>query len=74
MADAPGGDVVEVDLDDQLGAQRDPLQVASGAPAAGVGGAALTRLIGREEVDETALLGRGEPGAVPDDAQLGRPS
>ncbi len=60
VADAPGGDVVEVDLDHQLGAQRDPLEVAPRAPAAGVGGAALPRLVGREEADEAALLGGGE--------------
>ena len=61
--------MVEVDLDDELGAQRNPLEVAPRAPAGGVGGAALARLVWGEKADETALLGGGETGAVADDTQ-----
>src|ERR1700704_1082814 len=56
VADAPGRDVVEVDLDDELGAQADPLEVLAGAPAARVGGAALARLIVGEEAGQATLL------------------
>jgi hypothetical protein len=68
VADAPGGDVVEVDLDDELGAQGDPLQIASGAPATGVCRAALTGLIRGEEADQVVLDLRGQAGAVTDHA------
>src|ERR1019366_307733 len=71
MADAPGGDVVEVDLDHQLGAQADPLEILAGAPAAGVGRPALARLIRYEISDEPLLLGGAQARAVPDDAPLG---
>src|SRR5271154_2861106 len=70
VADAPGGDVVEVDFHDQLGAQGDPLEVLAGAPATGVGAAALSRLEGLEETDQAPLLRRIEAGAMPHDAQL----
>src|ERR1700684_1297191 len=60
MADASGRDVVEVDLNDELGTQRHPLEVAVGAPAARISGAALTGLIGSEEVDQLTLGLRGE--------------
>src|ERR1700677_79438 len=67
VADAPGGDVVEVDLEDELGTQGDPLQILACAPRAGVGRAALAGLIRGEEADQPLLLGGAEPGAVPDD-------
>ena len=38
MAEAVGGDVVEADLDDELGPQRLPFAAALGAPAAGAAG------------------------------------
>src|SRR5258708_4512988 len=70
MTDAPRGDVVEVDLDDQLRAQRHPLEVPARAPPARIGRAALARLIWREKADEAALLRRGETRAVPDHAEI----
>src|SRR5271154_5754522 len=70
VADAPGGDVVEVDLHDQLRAQRDPFELLAGAPAAGVRGAALPRLVRPQKADQALLLGDAQTGAVPDDAQL----
>ena len=74
MADAPAAHVVEAHLDDELGAQRDPLQLAVGRPAARVGRAALAGLVGRELCDQLALaLGR-EAGGVADDPQLARSS
>src|SRR5690348_15584660 len=44
VADAAGGGVVIADLDHQLGAEGDPLEVAAAGPAARLGGAALARL------------------------------
>ena len=70
VADAAGADVVEADLEHQLGPQRDPLEVTVGRPAAGVGGAALAGLIGRQRVDQLALLLRLQARGVADDAQL----
>ena len=70
MADAAGGDVVEGDLDDELGAQLDPLEVAVAGPAAGVARAALAGLVGRELVDQLALLLGLEARGVADHAQL----
>jgi hypothetical protein len=70
VTDAPGGDVVEVDLDHQLGAQPDPLEIAPGAPAALLARAALARLIRFQEGDKPLLLLRRQARAVSDDAQL----
>src|SRR3984957_8927410 len=70
VANAPGGDVIEVDLNDQLRAQRHPLEVLAGAPTTGLRRAALARLIRSEEADETLLLSHAETGAVTHDAQL----
>src|SRR6185312_4971536 len=70
VTDAASGDVVEVDLHDELRPQSDPLQIAPGAPAARVGRAALARLVRREEPHQPPLLGRAQARAVPDDAQL----
>src|SRR5271167_2304514 len=70
MANAPGGDVVEVDFHDQLRAQRDPFELLAGAPAARVRGPVLARLIRLEKADQPALLRSREPGAVTDHAQL----
>lgn len=69
MADAPVGDVVVGDLDDELGAQRDPLQVAAGGPARRVAAAALTGLVRRELGDELALALGGEAAGMADLAQ-----
>src|SRR5204863_1258376 len=71
VADAPRRDVIEVDLHDQLRAQRDPLQLAPGAPAAGVAAAALAGLEGFEKAHQTALLGSAQARAVSHHAQLG---
>src|SRR5688572_17761373 len=46
VADAAVGDVVEGDLDDELGAQGDPLELVVGAPARRVGAAALAAGVG----------------------------
>src|SRR5918995_2656939 len=62
MADAVVGDVVERDLDHQLRAQLDPLQLALAAPAARVAHAALARLVGSELRRQLALLRRLEAG------------
>src|SRR6185312_9883937 len=70
VADAPGGDVVEADLDHELGAQLDPLEVAPLAPAAGLARAALAGLVGRELLDQVALLLSLQARAVPDHAQV----
>src|SRR5579862_9448185 len=64
VADAPVARVVISDLDDELRAQRDPLELAFGRPAARVGAAALARLVGRELGDQLALAFRREAGAV----------
>ena len=72
VADAVVGDVVERDLDDELGPQRDPLELALVVPAARVAHAALAGLVGREPRRQLALLGRLEAGGVADDAQLAR--
>src|SRR5215207_1769585 len=69
VADAPVGDVVEGDLDDELGANRDPFELTALRPAARLAAAALARLVRSEEVDELALLLGGEAAGVPDLAQ-----
>src|SRR5205823_116231 len=69
VTDAPRGDVVEVDLDDQLRTQRDPLQIPAGAPATRIAAAALAGLERRQEADEAALLASGETRAVPHHAR-----
>src|SRR5439155_20163706 len=66
VADAPVGDVIERDLDHQLGAQGDPFEVAPLGPAAGLAAPALAGLVGREDVDQPALLLGGEAARVPD--------
>src|SRR5215213_386791 len=70
MADAPAADVVEGDLDDQLGPQRDPLQLLVALPAARVGTAALAARIHAESVDQLASLRRLQPGRVAHGPQL----
>ena len=70
VADAPVGDVVEGDLDDQLRPQVDPLEVAVGRPAAGVGRAALAGRVRLEDRDQLALLLGLQAGGVADDPQL----
>src|SRR5215216_5398064 len=70
VADPVVGDVVEGDLDHQLGAQLDPLELALAAPAARIAHAALAGLVGREPRRQLALLGCLEAGRVPDDAQV----
>ncbi len=69
VADAPVGDVVEGDLDHELGPQGDPFELASLGPAAGLAAAALAGLVRRQEVDELALLLGREAAGVPDLAQ-----
>ena len=69
VADAPVADVVVADLDDELGAQRDPLEVAVGGPAARLAAAALAGLVGRELAEQLALARGGEGRAVADGAQ-----
>ena len=54
VADAPVGDVVERDLDDQLGPQRHPLEVAALAPAARFAAAALAGLVRAAGVSTSA--------------------
>ena len=70
VADAPGRDVVEADLDHELGPQRDPLEVAVGRPAARVGRAALAGLVRGQRLDQLALLLRLQARGVADDVQL----
>src|SRR4051812_16255505 len=70
VADAPVGDVVEGDPDDQPGPQRDPFEVAAVRPARRLARAALARLVRRERVDQRLLLRGAEAGRVADLAQL----
>ena len=71
VADAPRADVVEVHLHHQLGTQADPLEIAPGAPAAGLARAALARLIaGAKRLHQPAFLRRGQARAVADHAQV----
>src|SRR5690242_11175845 len=70
VPDAVVGDVVERDLDHQLGAQLDPLELALGGPAAGVAAAALAGLVRGELGRQLALLGGVEARAVADRARV----
>ena len=70
VADATAAGVVERDLDDQLGAERDPLEVLLALPAAGIAVAPLAGLVRRELAHERPLLGGLQPRGVPDPAQL----
>src|SRR5271163_3652099 len=70
VADAPGAHVVEVDLDDELRSQPAPLELAPLGPAARLAASPIAGLVRGEETDEPALLGRLQPRAVTDDAQL----
>src|SRR6202034_2548844 len=70
VADAPVADVVIADLDDELGAQLDPLEVAVCAPAARLAAAARPGLVGPQALEQLALLSRVETRAVADDAEL----
>src|SRR5215212_1598305 len=72
VADAVVGDVVECDLDHQLGPQLDPLELALVVPAARVAHAALPGLVLREPRRQLPLLGGLEAGRVADDAQPAR--
>ena len=56
MAYAVAGDVVEGDLDDELGAQPLPDELLVGLPAARLAGAALAGPVRLEQVDQLALL------------------
>src|SRR5580704_5440660 len=60
VADAAVADVVKRDLDDQLGAQRDPLEILLALPPARVTVAALAGLVRGEPIDQGALLGRAQ--------------
>ena len=55
VADPPVARVVVADLDDQLGPQRDPLELALGLPAARLAAAALAGLVGGQLARERAL-------------------
>src|SRR5919112_5084123 len=66
VADAPVADVVVADLDDELGPQRDPFEVAAVRPARRLAAAALAGLVGRQLADELALARLAEAAAVPD--------
>src|SRR5215210_8471011 len=70
MADAVVRDVVERDLDDQLGPELDPLELALVVPAARIAHAALPGLVGRQPRGQLALLGGLEAGRVADHAQV----
>src|SRR6478609_199440 len=70
VADALAADLLERDLDDQLGSQRDPLQLLVALPAARVGAAALARLVRRQPLAQRALLGRAYARRVADDLEL----
>ncbi len=69
MADPAVAGVVEGDLDDELGAQRDPLQVLLALPPARVAVPAMAGLVRRQLGHQRALLGGSQPGGVPDDVQ-----
>ena len=69
MADPSAALVVELDLDHQLGPQRDPLELLLVLPAARVAVAALTRRKRREPLDQLTLLGGAQTRGVPDDPQ-----
>src|SRR4051812_24283838 len=70
VPDAVVGGVVEGDLDDELGAQVDPFELAGVVPARRVAHAALAGLVGGELGGQLALLGGLEAGRVADDAEL----
>src|SRR3954468_859367 len=57
VPDAVVGGVVEGDLDDELGAEIDPFELAGVVPAGGVAHASLAGLVGGELVAQRALLG-----------------
>ena len=68
----PPRGVIERDLDHQLRAQRDPLQILLALPAAGIAVAALAGLIRRQPLHQRPLLGGAQAGGVADDVQLAR--
>src|SRR5204863_725450 len=70
VADPPRRDVVEADLDHELGAQLHPLEVAPLAPPARLARAALTGLVRRQRLDQLALLLRLQSRAVPAHPQV----
>ena len=69
VADPAVGDVVEGHLDDELGPEADPLEVAAGRPPRGLARPALAGLVRRERGDELALLAGREARGVADLAQ-----
>src|SRR5207253_8424048 len=70
VADPPARDVVEGDLADELGPQPLPHELLVGLPPARLTGPALVGPVGLEQLEQLALLLRGESRGVPDDAQL----
>ena len=69
VPDAAVARVVVRDLDDQHGLERDPLEIATGRPAARLGRPALTRLERTQPLEQLTLLLRGEAGGVADHVQ-----
>src|SRR5205823_9121251 len=63
-------DVVEPDLDHELGAQLDPLELLLALPPAGIAVPTLAGLVWREPLHQRPLLGGAQPGGVADDVQL----
>src|SRR5262245_57000704 len=56
--------VVELDLDDDLGAELDPLELAVSGPAGRVAHSSLAGLVRRQPGRQLALLARAEPRGV----------
>src|SRR3954452_8764368 len=56
--------VVELHLDDDLGAELDPLELAVAGPAGRVAHPSLAGLVGSQPGRQLALLARREPGGV----------
>src|SRR3954469_5675649 len=61
--------VVELDLDDDLGAELDPFQLAVAGPAGRVAHPSLAGLVRGQARRKLSLLLRREPGGVADRAQ-----